>query len=395
MITIWIVALLGIVAAWILLWFLRLREWGVAAPVFVDLPIHALSISCIIPARNEAANIGACLESLRGQGNGSMELVVVDDGSTDDTAQWARNAREQDPRIRLIPAAPRPESWSGKTWALTQGVNATSGEWLLFCDADTVLDPALLATAVNVIQHENLDCFSVIPQMKATRLSVSVLLSCLSLARAILLRPASPGKRGMVQGAFLVIRRSSFNAVAGFESLRGSLLEDVELGHLLHDAGCRVRTLPSSPLIMTTMYTSFSEAWQGICKHLYPVMGYSIGRMLLSTLAYVGLVVFPLSTFVVAIGLAIRAPVSEGSMTLALAALLAIGVMYGVMRRILDRESLARAALILAPLSFLLFSALALHSIHAYTHGQVMWKGRHYVGNRKSFSPRMGADGHG
>ena len=378
--TAWMVALFGVCGLWLLLWRLRLREWALTQQHVAVSSRGDMDASCVVPARDEEANVSGCLASLRGQGREAMEIIVVDDASTDRTAECVLKASQQDPRVRLMRCAASQEGWLGKTWALTCGAEASSAAWLIFCDADTILDPDALSTACHMIEDEHLDCLSIIPQMESSKLSVSVLLSCLALARAILFRPASPGKCGMVQGGFLAVRRSAFDAVGGFRKLRGSLLEDVELGNALHHAGFRVRAQPSSPWVRTVMYGSFAEAWQGICKHLYPAMEYSVFRMMMAATAYIALVVFPVVSFVMGARMMLRGDTQSVATSLTVAALAALLVMYGVMGRVLARESLSRFSLALAPFSFVLFAALGLHSAHAYTHGHVSWKGRRYAG---------------
>ena len=97
--------------------------------------LPGLKISVIIPARNEAENLSRILPSLRDQGFAPHEIIVVDDHSTDETAEVARNQG-----VTVISGKPLPEDWHGKPWACQQGADAASGEWLLFLDADTVME---------------------------------------------------------------------------------------------------------------------------------------------------------------------------------------------------------------------------------------------------------------
>jgi hypothetical protein len=379
----WLVAILGVGGIWIALWFLRVRAWGAGSLNRECATAPPWSVCCIVPARNEEASISQYLRSLRGQGGKSMPIVVVDDESTDGTAACALSARDLDPRIQLLRGAPRPEGWSGKPWALTQGVKSTTEEWLVFCDADTVLDPDTFRMAAATIHRENLDCLSIIPQMTATRISVALLLACVALSRAVLFRPAKPGQRGMVQGAFLAIRRSALERVGGFDRLKASLLEDVEMGVTLQEAGFRVRTVPASPLISTAMYPSFAETWQGLCKHIYPLMGYSAARIVLTATVCVALGIFPVLSLVAATGLLVATPMAMGGITMLLASVATTGVMYGVMASVMSREALPPVATLLTPLAALLFGMVTVHSVYAYTWGHVHWKDRQYAQGHK------------
>ena len=375
---IWIVALLGVGALWIMLWFARLSGWNPAPRGGSLESSSAWSVSVVIPARNEESNVQACLEGFRGQGDASLQLLVVDDGSTDATESRVRTAQKCDSRIQLIHASSRSEGWSGKTWALTEGVKATTGEWLLFCDADTVVAGDALQCAQRRVEDENLDCLSIIPQMVSTRVSVSMLVAGLALARAIFFRPTSPGNPGMTQGAFLVVRRSAFESVGGFSAVRGSLLEDVEFGSILCKSGFKVCTLAASSVIRTTMYASFPEAWAGICKFAYPVMGYSGLRVLTSTAVCMGMVFFPLVSLFVGVAQGCRASPPQWSMAMAIVSFVVTALMYAVMGRVVMRESLRPEAVPLLPVSLCCFGALAVHSIYAYRYGRVTGKGRQY-----------------
>ena len=100
----------------------------------------------------------------------------------------------------------------------------------------------------------------------------------------------------------------------------------------------------------------------------------------MATTAYIGLVVLPVVSLVMGAGMMLRGDTQSVATALSVAALAAVLVMYGVMGRVLARESLSRVALALAPFAFVMFAGLALHSAHAYTHGHVSWKGRRYAG---------------
>src|SRR5579864_325687 len=106
-------------------------------------------VSVIVPARNEEASLGPCLQSLVQQEGVDTEIIVVDDASTDRTRQIAQSF----PSVRVIDPGPLPEGWTGKSHALTEGARQAQGEWLLFTDADTVHMPGSLARALTEARH--------------------------------------------------------------------------------------------------------------------------------------------------------------------------------------------------------------------------------------------------
>ena len=130
------------------------------------LPSGGPLISVMIPARDEAARIGACLEGLEQQTYRDFELVVVDDGSTDGTADRVRAYADRIPGLRIIPGAALPSGWAGKPWACWQAAARARGEWLLFLDADVVPAPDLLGALLENAEARRLDLLTLMPLMR-------------------------------------------------------------------------------------------------------------------------------------------------------------------------------------------------------------------------------------
>ena len=137
---------------WLVVWYRRLQQPAAPLPVVTpDLKPAATAgplVSIIVPARNEAPRIRRCLRSLLAQDYPHLEIIVVDDCSVDETGAIARELAQQDPRLTVIRGAPLPSGWMGKAHALHQGYKQSSGEWLLFTDADTEHAPYLLSAAM-------------------------------------------------------------------------------------------------------------------------------------------------------------------------------------------------------------------------------------------------------
>ena len=140
-----LLALLSLLGALLIFTYLVLTER--AAPRFADsIGEHnsqfsgGAEVSVIVPARNEEETIGECLESLVSQSYGRLEIIVVDDSSSDRTGDIVREFIARDGRIKLVGAGPRPEGWVGKTWPCQRGFENSRGEYLLFVDADSTLE---------------------------------------------------------------------------------------------------------------------------------------------------------------------------------------------------------------------------------------------------------------
>ena len=125
----------------------------------VSQPLHP-ELSIIIPARNEEANIDACLDSLLAQDYPDFDVTVIDDGSTDGTPDLLDKWKTRDPRMQVYRVDTLPEGWAGKAHALHTGVTLTSGVWLLFTDADTCHAPQTLRRMLGHAVHEQDDLLS-------------------------------------------------------------------------------------------------------------------------------------------------------------------------------------------------------------------------------------------
>lgn len=371
----WAVALLLVALAWLALWFLRLGPaWSDAAPWDDTTAALPGGVSLIIPARNEARRLPTLLAGLAGEGPPELEILVVDDDSTDGTASAVLGARARDGRVRLVSCPPRPAGWAGKTWALDRGVAAASGQWLVFCDADLEPESGFLGCAFGLIRREKLDALSLLPRMSNRRRAPSILLACFVVSRALLFRPAAPGRRGLVQGAFLAVRRAAYEAVGGFDRLKGSLLEDVELGLLLQGAGFRVHTRPARRLLRTVTYETWTATREGLKKHLFAALDWSLARLTGVVILHGLLFVFPLVSLMAALPAAGNL---DGAAVLT-ASCLALAAMYAVNLPLVRAEGLPLAAGLALPLAFLAFGELLAESAWGYRRGTIVWKGRSY-----------------
>jgi chlorobactene glucosyltransferase len=235
------------------------------------LPEDGALVSVLIPARDEAARIGACLDELARQSYQRFELIVVDDGSSDDTHAVVRAYAERIPRLQIIPGAPLPPGWAGKCWACWQAAAYARGEWLLFLDADVVPGVDLLATLVAHAEAQRLDLLTVMPLLQlgspAERVVLPAFMSLLyglyPLDRVS--DPASP--IAFANGQCLLIRRITYAALDGHRAVRASILEDTHLGQLAKAAGLRMEAIAAPDLIAVRMYTGWRSLAEGLSKN--------------------------------------------------------------------------------------------------------------------------------
>ncbi len=234
------------------------------------LPERGPLVSVVIPARNEAARIGPCLEGLAAQTYRDFELIVVDDGSTDGTAEVVRGYAERMPGLALLSGAALPGGWAGKCWACWQGYGAARGELLLFLDADVIPRPPLIAALV-ARAAEGRDLLTLMPLLRLGSLAERLVLPAFGtiLLGLYPLRlvsdPRSP--LAFANGQCICVRREVYAATDGHRGVRDSVLEDAILGQRVKAAGYRLEAAAAPDLIEVRMYTGWATLAEGLRKN--------------------------------------------------------------------------------------------------------------------------------
>lgn len=256
----------ALVQAWLALRaeraYAALPRLGESAPALVLPPF----VSIIVPARNEELNLRRLLPSLRALDYPRFELLVVDDGSEDATAGVAESLG-----ARVLPAGPLPDGWVGKSHACWAGANHSTGEWLLFTDADTWHAPDSLGRALAEAQQRRLDAVSLLTDQECHSFWEALLLPFAYQHYFAGVRPralANPRSHAvLLNGQYLLVRREAYFASDGHEAVRGSLVEDAALGALFKQRGVRFATLHAEGEVRVRMYTGLSGIWEGFAKN--------------------------------------------------------------------------------------------------------------------------------
>jgi dolichol-phosphate mannosyltransferase len=228
-------------------------------PVLAPLDV---SISVVVPARNEARRLGRCLAALAAD-PAVTEVLVVDDESTDDTGEVARGHG-----ARVVSGRPLPPTWAGKAWALQQGLEAATGEWVVTLDADAEPAPGLCPALVQRCLADGWDLLSVAPRFRTPSVGVQWLHP--ALLTTLVYRYGPPGAlpdplphRQLANGQCQVFRRFALLGVGGFGLVRSSLVEDVALARTLAMEHWRVGFLDASSSLVVQGYDTLVEAWLG------------------------------------------------------------------------------------------------------------------------------------
>jgi hopene-associated glycosyltransferase HpnB len=275
--------------AWVWLLLARGGWWRAGPQLAPASPAVTPSVTAVVPARDEADVIAASLSSLLGQDYaGAFEVVVVDDGSADGTAEQARAAAGGAAgRLRVLAGAPRPLGWAGKLWAVQQGVAASAAEWLLLTDADIVHAPAHLATLLAKAERDGLDLVSEMVALNCTAPAERALVPAFVYFFQLLYPFAwvnDPAARtAAAAGGTILIRRAALEAAGGIGAIRGALIDDVALARAVKASGGRIWLGHSGLARSIRRYPTFADIWRMIARSAYVQLRYS-PLLLLATL---------------------------------------------------------------------------------------------------------------
>jgi len=241
--------------------------------------LASTSLTVVVPAYNEAANIAACLTSVLSSEDpcGDWRVLLVDDRSTDATVAIAHEAAgacgASEPRFALLDAGPRPagERWVGKNWACSVAMEQLQSEWVLFVDADVRLQQATLRRALAQASAEGADLFSLAPRLSCGCLAEwmvqPIMASLLGLGFPIEAANDPASAVAFAAGPFMLFRRSAYAAIGGHRALAAEVVEDLALARRIKQGGFRLRYLLGLDALELRMYSDFASLWEGWTKN--------------------------------------------------------------------------------------------------------------------------------
>ena len=235
------------------------------SPESLELP----KLSVIVAARNESVCIETCIRSLLRQDYPDLEVVAVNDRSTDDTGEILdRLAIEFSDRLRVLHVSSLPSGWFGKPHALDLGMKSASGSMVCFTDADCeFLAPAALRTSSVEMLRSNLDFFSIAAKYTMNSLRECLAVPCCAEALLIWLRPERVGDPrwpdAFANGAFIMVRREPFESIGGWGVVRAKISEDLELARVAKRSGLRLGVAQGEGFYHTGSYNTLTESWNG------------------------------------------------------------------------------------------------------------------------------------
>lgn len=263
-------------------------------------------VSIIIPARNEERNVEEALRSVLALDYENLEIDVVDDRSTDRTGEILDRMAAADPRLRIVHVRELPPGWLGKNHALWLGAEKATGQYLLFTDADVVMDPSALRRAVSLMASDGLDHLAASPQIEKRGLLFEMFIGVFSLFFALFVKPwkvkdpKSPKHVGI--GAFNLVRAEAYRATGGHRAIAMRPDDDLKLGKILKKNGCRQELVYGQGLLRVEWYTSVRELVRGLMKNAFSAVDYRVSVIAFSTVAQLAVYVWPFLALVLTSG---------------------------------------------------------------------------------------------
>lgn len=287
-------SLLFILLGWVLALVKGIRAFvkqrWVLNGTFASAPA-GLPVSILIPARNEERGIEACVLSALQQDHPTLEVIVLNDGSTDETGPILASLQHKYSNLKVIESegGELPEGWFGKPWALQRAQRYATGRWLLFVDADVVLAPEAVSRTVEYARVNQLDMVTGLGELQMDSFWEKVMqpvVGGLILAGNSLSSVNNPDKpdSNLANGQFILVSRDAYDEIGRHASVQSNILDDIGIARALVAKGKRYHCLYLDSLFRCRMYTSFSEIWEGWTKNLFAGLRYSVSNLMLALL---------------------------------------------------------------------------------------------------------------
>ncbi|WP_435171314.1 glycosyltransferase [Paenibacillus glycanilyticus] len=339
-------------------------------------------LSILIPARNEADNIAVCVKSALSEQSHLIEVIVLDDGSTDGTAEKALLAAAGDARFTLLSGAKLPDDWMGKSFACHQLAAASRGQWLLFLDADARLEPDAVAAALDTALAQEEGLVTGFPYQETRSYMERLIVPLMNFTIAChlpirLVRSSRDPRFVAAHGAFMLVNSGTYKAIGGHEAFRQHLVDDMQLARSVKTAGHPVTLADISDYVSMRMYKDATGVWNGYKKNLFAGLGRRAPLLLTVLIFYMALYILP-PVCLVLYGISLTTGHGAIGDSFVLAC---VGTLLGfLIKTIIDHRGRfpMRYALLLMP-GMLALAGIALSSWLASVRGKgYEWKGRRY-----------------
>jgi chlorobactene glucosyltransferase len=332
-------------------------------------------VSVLVPARNEENNIGRCVRSLLLQAYPRLEILVLDDHSTDRTLNILRELQKEYPKLKVMQGQPLPGGWLGKHWACHQLFEASTGDFVLFTDADTTHNPETLKQAVSAICLERADMLTAMVHLEIGSVGEGLLVPFMywSLLTFFPLKLAAKIKSQKISasvGQFILFKRIAYEQIGGYAAIKNQILDDFLLGRNILQHKLNWCFADAIDLVSCRMYTSLEEAVRGFSKSLFAVFNRKILLFIFVFLYLLTLYFEPIIVLMLRI-------MNVSPPSVPFAPLLA-SIILSILQQWIcyQRMKIPTLYAFLYPLSILVAAFTAFHSLWSHIFKTAQWKGR-------------------
>jgi hypothetical protein len=329
-------------------------------------------VSIIVPARNEAAMVECAVRSLLTIDYPDYELIVVDDRSEDGTGEILERLKgEYGERLRVVHVRELPAGWLGKTHAMWSAAREATGEWILFSDADVVHAPEALRRAVHYAEQERADHMVLLPTMLTESVGERMMISFFQAMFIFAYRPwkvrDQNARDSMGVGAFNMVRRSAYEKIGTYESMRLSVVDDMRLGEKVKQAGLASRVAFGEGMVTVRWAVGADGVMRNLTKNFFAQMHYSLAFAIAAACGMLWLHLGPW------LGTAFAAGWARAGYALALGCLVTVYVAMG------KRTKIGAEYVLLHPVaSVLMVFTMLLSTALTMGRGGVLWRGTFY-----------------
>jgi len=268
-----------------------IRKMRLLADVPPLTPAKQPKVSIVVAACNEEKSIERAARSLLNQEYANFEVVIVNDRSTDGTGRILEKLRKEFPRLLVHQIDKLPPGWLGKTNALHQGAKLASGEYLLFTDADVVMEKTTLSRAAFLVKKNALDHLSLFFKNTTSGALLNALIIDASGGLLFLFKPWKAkdpkSKKFVGVGAFNLVKKSAYESIGGHGAVRMHPIDDIMLGKNLKRSGFRQDCLLGNEFVTVRWYESAGAMIQGLMKNVFALYNFKVSYVLASILVIV------------------------------------------------------------------------------------------------------------
>ncbi|MBC8161917.1 MAG: glycosyltransferase [Roseiflexaceae bacterium] len=338
-------------------------------------------ISVVVPARNEAVHIERCVRSLLSQNYPNLEVIAVDDASTDATPEILARLAAECSRLTVVDGRPLQKGWTGKNNAVFSGVQRARGEWMLFVDADVTINEGAVGAAYAVATQRGVKMVTLWARQELETFwerVVQPVIIGLNMSTDTLLRVNNMRypSWAFANGQFIFVERAAYEQVGGHGKVRSEVVEDQRLSWEFKHAGLPILMMDGTRMLSTRMYSSLESIWEGWSKNNFLMMQRKFSRVALSLLAIYTLSISP---FLLSICALVAFKYTNSLIDPLFVNLFSAALLLWTRWRARSFFPTPRRDYLLHPLGGFVFMAIVINS--AYRHSQrrgVTWKGRTY-----------------